>query len=225
MLDEDHGTVPGVSSSNTTAGGIYTGTGIYTEIKRIIGILKSYTTRVGEGPFPTELGGLLSAKWCKGHSRADEEREYAFASINSENDFERGVALRTVGGEFGATTGRPRRCGWEDAAVANYARKVNGITEFCLTKLDTLDTMERIKICTGYELDGKRISYFPISQLEGVTPVYEEIEGWLKDTTSAKTFEELPRLAQEYVLRLEELSGSPIPTIGVGPKRDQTIVR
>jgi len=224
MLDTDHGTTPGVSSSNTTIGGVYTGTGVYVPIERIIGIIKSYTTRVGEGPFPTELGGLVSAKWCREHTRADEEARYANASINSEDDFEKGIALRTVGREFGATTGRPRRCGWHDAMVGNYARKVNGITEFCLTKLDTLDTAEKIKIGVGYELDGKKVSYFPISRLSEVKPIYEEMEGWLADTSKARHFRELPDRAQDYVLRLQELLVSPIKTIGVGARRDQTIL-
>ena len=223
MLDTDHGTTPGVSSSNTTIGGVYTGTGVYVDIPRRIGILKAYTTRVGEGPFPTELGGILSAQWCKKHTKADEDRDYPNADINSGDDFERGIALRREGGEFGATTGRPRRCGWQDTMVGNYARKVNGITEFCLTKLDTLDKMATIKIAVAYELDGKKVNYFPISRLSEVKPIYEEIPGWLKDTTSARKFDDLPEQARNYVYRLQEILGSSIDTIGVGPRRDQTI--
>ena len=223
MLDTDHGTVPGVSSSNTTVGGVYTGTGVNLPITRIRGIVKAYTTRVGEGEFPTELGGVESAVWCKTKTSADEIAAYPNPSINSLNDLERGIALRRRGRELGASTGRPRRCGWEDAMVVVYARKVNGITDFCLTKLDTLDTMERIKVCVGYELDGKTVPYFPISRLREVKPIYEEHEGWVKDTSEVRSFEDLPYKAQSYVLRLQELFGSEISLLGVGPGREQII--
>jgi adenylosuccinate synthase len=225
MLDADLGTTPDVSSSNTTRAGVYSGTGVYVDIQRVIGIIKSYTTRVGEGPFPTELGGLKSAKHCKTNTRTEEERDYPVVSLNSGDDFERGIALRRVGREFGATTGRPRRCGWQDTMVGNYARTVNGITEFFLTKLDTLDRMKTIKVCVGYELDGKKLDHFPISRLGEVKPIYQEYEGWMQDTTKARNFNDLPYLARNYVLRLQMLLNARISTIGVGPRRDQTIIR
>ena len=225
MLDADLGTTPDVSSSNTTRAGVYSGTGVYVDISRVIGIIKAYTTRVGEGHFPTELGGESSAKHCKINKRADEERDYPNVSLNSGDDFERGIALRRVGREFGATTGRPRRTGWQDTMVGNYARTINGITEFFLTKLDTLDRMKTIKVCVGYELDGKGADHFPISRLGEVKPIYQEYEGWMQDTSRARHFEDLPYLARNYVLRSQLLLNAPISNIGVGPRREQTIVR
>lgn len=225
MLDVDHGTTPDVTSSNTTTGGVYTGTGVYVDIPRRIGILKAYTTRVGEGPFPTELGGLKSAKWCKEHTRADEERDYPNASLESSDDFEVGIALRKVGGEYGATTGRPRRCGWQDVMVADYSRKVNGLTEICLTKLDTLDTFKEMKVALYYKLDGKEVKHFPITRLAEVTPGYTRVRGWQQDSSKARNFEDLAEEAQSYVYALEGMLGIPIKTIGVGPERHQTIFR
>jgi adenylosuccinate synthase len=225
MLDADLGTTPDVSSSNTTRAGVYSGTGVYVDIQRVMGILKAYTTRVGDGPFPTELGGLDSAVHCKSKKKVEEERDYPNVSLNSENDFERGVALRRIGREYGATTGRPRRCGWEDIMVGNYARIVNGITEFFLTKLDTLDRMKSIKVCVGYELDGKEVGFFPVSRLGEVKPIYQVCEGWMQDTSKVRNFEDLPFLARNYILRLQGLLRGPISTIGVGARRDQTIVR
>ncbi|MFE2441012.1 adenylosuccinate synthase [Stenotrophomonas sp. NPDC087984] len=196
LLDVDHGTYPFVTSSNPTAGGACTGTGVGpTKINRVIGILKAYTTRVGAGPFPTEL--------------LDED----------------GEKLRTIGGERGVTTGRDRRCGWFDAVIARYATRVNGLTDFFLTKLDVLTGWERIPVCVAYEIDGKRVEELPYSQTDfhHAKPIYETLPGWSEDITQAKTFDELPKNAQKYVQTLEEMSGAPISAIGVGPGRDETI--
>ncbi len=196
LLDVDHGTYPFVTSSNPTAGGACTGSGVGpTKINRVIGILKAYTTRVGAGPFPTEL---LDAD---------------------------GEALRTIGGERGVTTGRDRRCGWFDAVIARYATRVNGLTDFFLTKLDVLTGWERIPVCVAYEIDGVRHDELPYSQSDfhHATPVYEFLPGWSEDITKAKTFSDLPKNARAYVKALEDLSGAPISAIGVGPGRDETI--
>ncbi len=197
LLDVDHGTYPYVTSSNPTAGGACTGSGIGpTKIDRVIGILKAYTTRVGSGPFPTEL--------------FDED----------------GEALRRIGGEVGVTTGRNRRCGWFDAPIARYATRVNGLTDFFLTKLDVLTGWEKIPVCVAYEVDGKRVEEVPASQSDfhHAKPIYEYVDGWKEDISNCKKFEELPINAQKYVKYLEKLSGAPMSAIGVGPGRDQTIV-
>lgn len=198
LLDVDHGTYPFVTSSNPTAGGASVGSGIGpTRITTVLGILKAYTTRVGSGPFPTELFD------------------------------EHGAYLAKTGGEVGVTTGRARRCGWFDAVIARYATRVNGITDYFLTKLDVLSSLQTVPICVGYEVDGKRTSEMPMTQSEiyRATPVYEELPGWWEDISGARQFEDLPAKAQDYVLRLEELAGAPMSCIGVGPGRDQTIVR
>ena len=197
LLDVDHGTYPYVTSSNPTSGGACTGSGIGpTKIDRVIGILKAYTTRVGSGPFPTEL--------------FDED----------------GEALRRIGGEVGVTTGRNRRCGWFDAPIARYATRVNGLTDFFLTKLDVLTGWEKIPVCVAYEIDGKRIEEVPASQSDfhHAKPIYEYLDGWTEDISNCKKFEELPINAQKYVKYLEQISGAPMSAIGVGPGRDQTIV-
>ncbi|MFD0277790.1 adenylosuccinate synthase [Kitasatospora sp. NPDC127111] len=196
LLDVDHGTYPFVTSSNPTAGGACTGAGIGpTKIDRVIGILKAYTTRVGSGPFPTEL---LDAD---------------------------GEALRRIGGERGVTTGRDRRCGWFDAVIARYATRVNGLTDFFLTKLDVLTGWEQIPVCVAYEIDGQRVEELPYNQSDfhHAKPVYETLPGWNEDISKAKSFAELPKNAQAYVKALEEMSGAPISAIGVGPGRDETI--
>jgi len=196
LLDVDHGTYPFVTSSNPTSGGACTGSGVGpTKITRVIGILKAYTTRVGSGPFPTEL--------------LDED----------------GEKLRTIGGEFGVTTGRNRRCGWFDAVIARYATRVNGLTDFFLTKLDVLTGWERIPVCVAYEVDGRRVEELPYNQSDfhHAKPVYEYLPGWTEDISKAKTFEDLPKNAQDYVRALEEMSGAPISAIGVGPGRTETI--
>ncbi|MET9860764.1 adenylosuccinate synthase [Streptomyces smyrnaeus] len=196
LLDVDHGTYPFVTSSNPTAGGACTGAGVGpTKISRVIGILKAYTTRVGAGPFPTEL--------------FDDD----------------GEALRRIGGEFGVTTGRNRRCGWFDAVIARYATRVNGLTDFFLTKLDVLTGWEQIPVCVAYEIEGERTTELPYNQSDfhHAEPVYEYLPGWSEDITKAKTFGDLPKNAQAYVKALEEMSGAPISAIGVGPGRDETI--
>ncbi|MBW1604575.1 adenylosuccinate synthase [Streptomyces sp. JJ66] len=196
LLDVDHGTYPFVTSSNPTAGGACTGAGVGpTRINRVIGILKAYTTRVGAGPFPTEL--------------LDED----------------GEKLRTIGGEKGVTTGRDRRCGWFDAVIARYATRVNGLTDFFLTKLDVLTGWEQIPVCVAYEVEGRRVTELPYSQSDfhHAKPVYEYLPGWTEDITQATSFADLPKNAQAYVKALEEMSGAPISAIGVGPGRDETI--
>jgi adenylosuccinate synthase len=196
LLDIDHGTYPFVTSSNPTAGGACVGSGIGpTRIEKVIGIVKAYTTRVGSGPFPTELN--------------DDAGEY----------------LRKAGGEYGVTTGRARRCGWFDAVIARYATRVNGVTDFFLTKLDVLSSLDKVPVCVAYEVDGKRYEEIPMTQTDfhHARPVYEYLDGWFEDITGAKSFDELPKAARDYVKAVEELSGAPIAAIGVGPRRDQTL--
>jgi adenylosuccinate synthase len=197
LLDIDHGTYPFVTSSSPTAGGACAGSGIPPmRLTKVIGILKAYTTRVGSGPFPTEL------------------------------EDEMGEWLRQTGGEYGVTTGRNRRCGWFDAVIARYATRINGVTDFFLTKLDVLSGLERIPVCVAYDVDGTRHDEIPMTQTDfhHAKPVYEEFPGWQEDITGAKTFDDLPPNAQSYVRALEEMSGAPISAIGVGPGRDQTLV-
>ena len=196
LLDIDHGTYPFVTSSSPTSGGATSGSGIGpTRITKVVGIIKSYTTRVGSGPFPTEL-------------------------LNEEGEW-----LRTQGGEYGVTTGRDRRCGWFDAPIARYATRVNGITDFFLTKLDVLTGLDRIPVCVGYDVDGVHHDEIPMTQTEfhHATPVYEYLDGWNEDITGAREFAELPKNAQGYVRTLEEMAGAPISAIGVGPGRDETL--
>lgn len=198
MLDVDHGTYPFVTSSSATAGGACTGSGVGPKrIDRVVGVAKAYITRVGEGPFPTELDG------------------------------EDGDWLREQGGEYGTTTGRPRRCGWYDAVVARYATQVNSLTDLVLTKLDVLTGLDEIPVCVAYEVDGKRYDAMPADQtsFHHATPIYENFPGWSEDISHVRSFEELPQTAQDYVLTLEKLSGVQISAIGVGPGRDQTIIR
>ncbi len=196
MLDVDHGTYPYVTSSSSTAGGASTGAGVGpTQINRIIGIVKAYITRVGAGPFPTELFD----EW--------------------------GELLRTRGGEFGTTTGRPRRTGWYDVPVARYTARINGVTDFVMTKLDVLSGIESIPVCVAYDVDGVRFDEMPVSQsdIHHAKPIYEYFDGWTEDLSGCRTFEELPENAQLYVKALERLSGARISAIGVGPKRDEII--
>ena len=197
LLDVDHGTYPFVTSSNPTAGGACTGSGIGpTKIERVIGIVKAYTTRVGSGPFPTEL----------------------------EN--EDGEKLRTIGHEYGTTTGRNRRCGWYDAPIARFAVRINGLTDFFLTKLDVLTGWEKIPVCVAYEIDGKRVEEVPSSQTDfhHAIPIYEYLPGWSEDISKARALSDLPKNARDYIAFLEEISGAPMSAIGVGPGRDETIV-
>jgi adenylosuccinate synthase len=197
LLDVDHGTYPFVTSSNPTAGGACTGSGIGPKaITRVIGIVKAYTTRVGSGPFPTEL--------------LDED----------------GDKLRTIGHEYGTTTGRNRRCGWYDAPIARYAVRINGLTDFFLTKLDVLTGWEKIPVCVAYDVDGTHHDELPASQTDfhHAKPIYEYLPGWKEDISKARTLSDLPKNAQDYVKYLEEISGAPMSAIGVGPGRDETIV-
>ena len=198
MLDIDHGTYPFVTSSSPTAGGACTGSGVGpTRIDRVVGIAKAYVTRVGEGPFPTEL--------------LDQT----------------GEDLRQAGGEFGVTTGRPRRCGWYDAVVARYAARVNGLTDIVLTKLDVLTGYKQIPVCVAYDVDGRRVDEMPADQtsFHHAKPIYEELPGWEEDITGCRRFEELPVNAQAYVRRLEELSACRISVVGVGAGREASIER
>jgi len=198
LLDVDHGTYPFVTSSSATSGGACTGSGIPPmRIDQVIGIVKAYTTRVGEGPFPTEL------------------------------DDDHGEHLRKVGAEYGTTTGRPRRCGWYDAVIARYAARVNGVTDFVLTKLDVLTGLDQVPVCVAYDVGGVRHDEMPVNQSDfhHAVPVYEYFPGWWEDISEARTFEELPKNAQDYVLAVERMSGAKISVIGVGPSRAATIVR
>jgi len=198
MLDVDHGTYPFVTSSNSTSGGAATGSGIGpNRIDRVIGIVKAYTTRVGAGPFPTELHG------------------------------EDGEWLRQKGFEFGTTTGRPRRTGWYDAPIARYSARINGVTDFVMTKLDVLSGLEKIPVCVAYDVDGVRVEEVPASQSDfhHAVPIYEEFDGWQEDITGAREFSDLPQKAQDYVLAIEAISGARISAIGVGPGREAIVVR
>jgi adenylosuccinate synthase len=196
MLDVDHGTYPFVTSSSPTAGGACAGSGIGpTMIAKVIGIVKAYTTRVGEGPFPTEL-----------HD-------------------EQGERLRKTGAEYGVTTGRPRRTGWFDAVIGRYATRVNGITDYFLTKLDVLSGLDPVPVCVAYEVDGIRHDEIPMTQTEfhHAVPVYEYFDGWHEDISTARSFDELPANARTYVTAVEKMIGAPVAAVGVGPRRDQTL--
>ena len=196
MLDVDHGTYPFVTSSSPTAGGACAGSGIGpTRITKVIGIVKAYTTRVGAGPFPTEL--------------LDEQGEW----------------LRKAGGEYGVTTGRPRRTGWFDAVIARYATRVNGITDYFITKLDVLSGLEKVPVCVAYDVAGTRHDEIPMTQTEfhHATPVYEYLDGWWEDLSGVREFAGLPRNAQAYVRAVEEIIGAPVAAVGTGPRRDQTL--
>ncbi|MDE3054024.1 MAG: adenylosuccinate synthetase, partial [Gemmatimonadota bacterium] len=196
LLDVDHGTYPFVTSSNTTSGGAAVGAGIPPMmIDAVLGVVKAYTTRVGNGPLPTEL------------APADAER------------------MRRLGNEFGATTGRPRRCGWFDPVVVRYAARINGLTDLAVTKLDVLDSFDRLAICTGYEADGEVFTEFPadLPALEGVSPRYEWLDGWKTPTADARRLADLPAAARRYLDRVQETVGVPVTYVSVGTRRDQII--
>ena len=196
LLDIDYGTYPFVTSSNTTAGGVSSGAGIGpNKINDVVGIAKAYTTRVGKGPFPTELSDDIG-QW-----------------------------IRENGHEYGVTTGRARRCGWLDLVILKTAARVSGLTSFVVTKMDTLAGLSKIKVCVGYEFNGEVIDYFPASldDLAQCKPVYEEMEGWGDDIKGAKTYEELPPSAKKYLKRIEEFTGVKISIVSIGPRRDETI--
>jgi adenylosuccinate synthase len=196
LLDVDHGTYPFVTSSNTTSGGAAVGAGIApTAIDAVVGVVKAYTTRVGNGPLPTEFQEPLAKH------------------------------VRALGNEFGATTGRPRRCGWFDAVVVQYAMRVNGLSDLAVTKLDVLDTLERLAICTGYEIDGEMLTDFPadVAALDGAIPRYEWFDGWMTSTGGARTLANLPVQARRYLDRICELIGTRVTYVSVGTRRDQII--
>ena len=196
LLDVDHGTYPYVTASNTVAGNACAGSGIGpTMIDSVIGVAKAYTTRVGEGPFPTELKDQV------------------------------GERIREKGGEYGATTGRPRRCGWFDAVVVNHAIRINGIQEVAITKLDVLNDFDKVKICVGYRVNGKVLHHVPsnLKILESSEPVYEELDGWKKEVKGTKKISELPVQAQRYLKRIEELTNVKIAMVSVGSERNETI--
>ncbi len=196
LLDVDHGTYPFVTSSSPTAGGACAGSGIGpTRITHVLGILKAYTTRVGAGPFPTELTD------------------------------ERGEWLRKTGDEYGTTTGRPRRTGWLDTVIARYATRVNGLTSYFVTKLDVLSGLEKVPVCVAYDVHGTRHDEVPMTQTDfhHATPVYDYLDGWWEDISAARELDDLPKNAQRYVRAIEDLIGAPVAAIGVGPRRDQTV--
>jgi adenylosuccinate synthase len=198
MLDIDHGTYPYVTSSNASVGGICTGLGVGPRaIHGVLGVVKAYTTRVGEGPLPTELTGDM------------------------------GNRLRESGNEYGAVTGRPRRCGWYDAVAVRYGVRINGLEALALTKLDVLDGLDRIEICTAYRCDGRTITEFPsdITQLTRCEPVYESMPGWSTRTQGVRRLADLPEAARRYIARLEEVSGVPAAMVSTGSERDDTILR
>jgi adenylosuccinate synthase len=198
LLDIDHGTFPFVTSSNSSGVGISSGSGVPGRyLNKIIGVVKAYNTRVGGGPFPTELSDDM------------------------------GERLRQRGQEFGATTGRPRRTGWFDAAALKRSIQLNGCSGLCITKLDVLDGVEVLKFCVGYELEGEFSEILPVGaeELERCHPVYEELPGWMESTVGIKAHERLPKAAQAYLQRIEHLAGVPIDLISTGAERDETIVR
>jgi adenylosuccinate synthase len=197
LLDVDHGTYPFVTSSSATAGGACTGSGIApARLQQVVGIVKAYSTRVGEGPFPTEL--------------FDDDGEF----------------LRKNGWEYGTTTGRPRRTGWYDAVVARYAARINGVTDFVLTKLDVLTGIESIPVCVAYDVDGVRHDEMPVNQSDfhHAQPIFEYLPGWSEDISKARSFDDLPANAQAYIKRVEEISGARMSVVGVGPSRDETVI-
>jgi adenylosuccinate synthase len=196
LLDVDHGTYPYVTSSNTTAGGAALGVGIGpTAVDAVVGVVKAYTTRVGEGPLPTEFPSPMQER------------------------------VRELGGEYGATTGRPRRCGWFDAVVVRYATRVNGLTGLAVTKLDVLDTLDELRIATGYRVGGEVLDDFPadLGLLDEAEPVYETLPGWQSSTAEARTWDDLPQRARDYLQRIVDLTGAPIWYVSVGTRRDQII--
>jgi adenylosuccinate synthase len=198
LLDIDHGTYPYVTSSNASVGGVCTGLGIPPRaIGRVLGVVKAYTTRVGEGPLPTELTG------------------------------EMGDRLRESGNEYGAVTGRPRRCGWYDAVAVRYGVRINGLDALALTKLDVLDRLERIELCTSYKCAGRTLTDFPsdLGQLAACEPVYESMPGWDAPTAGVRKFDQLPEAARKYIARLEEVTGVRAAIVSTGSERDDTIFR
>ncbi|RLI73132.1 adenylosuccinate synthase [Archaeoglobales archaeon] len=231
LLDIDHGTYPFVTSSNPTAGGALTGTGIGpTKIDSVIGVFKAYTTRVGAGPFPTELGTEEQTNkegtWDKIEPVYDEALKEALEKANSGDEYFQGKYMRLKGREYGTTTGRPRRTGWFDGVAAKYAVMINGMSSIVITKLDVLQGLEKIKICTAYEVDCEKTTKFVLNskKLAKAKPIYEVMPGWNEDISDAKSFDELPKNTQNYLKKLEEVCRAKISIISVGPRRDQTII-
>lgn len=220
LLDVRFGSRRDVTSSYTTAGGVCVGLGVApSKIGDVIGICKAYATRVGSGPFPTELGGKDAREWADTHKRVDEEGlNY---EINDNDPLHQGIALRTVGKEYGATTGRLRRCGWLDLPLLKYAIAINGVTELGITKLDILDDLKEIPICVGYE--GR--DYVNMNDLENATPIYKKLPGWQKSTKGSTSYEDLPQEAKEYLNFIERETGVPIKLVSTGPKREEMIKR
>ena len=224
MLDVDHGTYPYVTSSNPTAGGASTGTGIGPrKINAVLGVFKAYTTRVGSGPFPTELGTEMQAK------NEDMKKPLQPAEIQAANEgseYYQGKVLRKQGMEYGTTTGRPRRTGWFDAVMANYSVIINSMDAIALTKLDVLSRLKKLRIAKAYRLGGKILPNFPTdgSMLSKCVPVYEEMKGWSQPLENVSSFSQLPSEAKAYIKRIEELTNTPVAMVSVGPGRSQTIV-
>lgn len=220
LLDVRFGTRRDVTSSHTTSGGVCVGLGVApSSIGSVIGVCKAYATRVGSGPFPTELGGQEATKWTSEHKRNDEENlNY---DINDSNELHKGIALRTLGREYGATTGRLRRCGWLDLPLLKYAIALNGVTELGITKLDILDTLENINVCTSYE----NTSSIDMNKLHEYKPVYTSFPGWKTSTRGCTSYDILPPNAKRYLEFIESETGIPITLISTGPKRDEMIQR
>lgn len=198
LLDIDWGTYPFVTSSNPTAGGAVTGLGIGpTKIDSVMGIIKAYTTRVGQGPFPSEFGD------------------------------EMGALMTEAGEEYGATTGRARRCGWFDAVIGRFSARVNGVASWALTKLDILSQLETIKICTSYDYNGKQVNVFPTESrvIDECVPIYEELEGWMRPISHIRDYDDLPENAKRYIGRIEELTVTPVEILSIGSDREETIYK
>ncbi len=222
MLDIDHGTYPFVTSSNPTAGGACTGLGIGpTKINEVIAIVKAYTTRVGRGPFPTELG---TDEQTVNENKDDELSEDDIKKANQGEEYYLGKVLRKRGAEYGTTTGRARRTGWFDSVITRYAAKINGLTSIAVTKLDCFSDFKKIRYCTGYRIGGRTVKDYPTADIEKAEPVYEETEGWNSDISDIRSLDGLPEAAFRYVKKIEELTGVPISILSVGPKRSQTII-
>jgi adenylosuccinate synthase len=241
MLSIDYGSYPYVTSSDCSIPGLAKGSGLSErDVDFVLGVVKApYMTRVGGGPFPTELGGEKSEEWCSSHTREDEEKEYGDASVNDLDEFRQGIAMRRVGGEYGATTGRPRRTGWLDLPLLRYAVQVNG-TNVALTKLQVLDGADRIKICCSYRYDGNDYQFgnrtltrgdrFDVAipdagVLRNCVPVYREFSGWKTPTADIKDYDALPRKLRDIVEFIEQSAGVRARILSMGPDREQTILR
>lgn len=223
MLDVDHGNYPFVTSSSTTCGGVCTGLGVApNRIGKVFGLFKAYCTRVGSGPFPTEFGGKKSEEWCDIKQVSEENEQYPNADINDADPFVQGIALRRKGKEFGATTGRLRRCGWLDITELMYACMINGVSHLLVSKADVLSDVETIKVCTSYNIHGCSTNKMPTEVFESLQTEYTEFPGW-GDLATAKTIRELPKTFTEYLNFIEKKTGIPVCFVSTGPDRIQTI--